>query len=483
MVDAWENEGLSAQEMATKLMEKFSEWGLSTDAVNTVLQDNNYWTAQVKDNVDLLTESAGQLGEGFSRTAEQIDLSGVSMKDAMGGMRDALYELSLSGGEFSGTYQGILMSMDDTLASSATAQEALNMLAGQLEAAGIPADQFISKLKQRFPEATMAVKSSVDTNIAGAQQTMTTEMGKADKAVSDSTSSMKKNAENNLAGVKSAAELSASGVSDTTILSWGNSAREVTLKLREMKLAASTELGNMTETVRSFSESMYNIMTKKFEYLGSKIKQIISAMSKDTKSVFSSMLSGLSESTQKATNRIVNIFSRIPREISSSLGDNMYYAGRNAAVSFANGISSVHIPMPHISVDANTWSNGNGYSYRMSSSVNWYKSGGLFGVPSVIGVGEAGKEAVLPLENKRTMSMIADSIMSRAPQGSLDQQTIENAVAKGVAMAMMNNQQNPINVTCYAELKTEDNEVLARAVTKGQKSIDRRLHPTLQFGY
>lgn len=483
LVDAWENEGLSAQEMATKLMEKFSEWGLSTDAVNTVLQDNNYWTAQVKDNVDLLTESAGQLGEGFSRTAEQIDLSGVSMKDAMGGMRDALYELSLSGGEFSGTYQGILMSMDDTLASSKTAQEALNMLAGQLEAAGIPADQFISKLQERFPEATMAVKSSVDTNIAGAQQTMTTEMGKADKAVSDSTSSMKKNAENNLAGVKSAAELSASGVSDTTILSWGNSAREVTLKLREMKLAASTELGNMTETVRSFSESMYNIMTKKFEYLASKIKQIISAMSKDTKSVFSSMLSGLSESTQKATNRIVNIFSRIPREISSSLGDNMYYAGRNAAVSFANGISSVHIPMPHISVDANTWSNGNGYSYRMSSSVNWYKSGGLFGVPSVIGVGEAGKEAVLPLENKRTMSMIADSIMSRAPQDSLDQQTIENAVAKGVAMAMMNNQQNPINVTCYAELKTEDNEVLARAVTKGQKSIDRRLHPTLQFGY
>lgn len=483
MVDAWENEGLSAQEMAAKLMEKFSEWGLSTDAVNTVLQDNNYWTSQVKDNVDLLAESAGQLGEGFSRTAEQIDLSGVSMKDAMGGMRDALYELSLSGGEFSGTYQGILMSMDDTLASSATAQEALNMLVGQLEATGIPADQFISKLQERFPEATMAVKSSVDTNIVGAQQTMTTEMGKADKAVSDSTSSMKKNAENNLAGVKSAAELSASGVSDTTILSWGNSAREVTLKLREMKLAASTELGNMTETVRSFSESMYNIMTKKFEYLANRIKQIIEAMDKDVDSVFDTMLSGLSENIRSSTSDIIRSFSRIPREISYLLGDNMYNAGRNAAISFANGISSVHIPMPHISVDANTWSNGSGYSYRMSSSVNWYKSGGLFGVPSVIGVGEAGKEAVLPLENKRTMSMIADSIMSRAPQGSLDQQTIENAVAKGVAMAMMNNQQNPINVTCYAELKTEDNEVLARAVTKGQKSIDRRLHPTLQFGY
>lgn len=483
LVDAWENEGLSAQEMATKLMEKFSEWGLSTDAVNTVLQDNNYWTAQVKDNVDLLTESAGQLGEGFSRTAEQIDLSGVSMKDAMGGMRDALYELSLSGGEFSGTYQGILMSMDDTLASSATAQEALNMLAGQLEAAGIPADQFISKLKQKFPEATLAVKTSVDTNIVGAQQTVTTEMGKANKAVTDNTSSMKKNAERNLSSVKKTAEQSAVGVNDTTVLNWGNSAREVTLKLREMKLAASTELGNMTETVRSFSESMYNIMTKKFEYLGERIKQLIQSMSTSVDSIFDTMLSGLSESVRNATNNIVRSFSNLSNRISSNMGNGMYNAGRSAAISFANGISSVHIPMPHINVDSNTWFNGSGYSYRMSSSVRWYKAGGLFGAPSVIGVGEAGKEAVLPLENKRTMSMIADSIMSRAPQGGLDQTTIENAVAKGVAMAMMNNQQNPINVTCYAELKTEDNEVLARAVTKGQQSLDYRMNPTPQFGY
>ena len=224
-------------------------------------------------------------------------------------------------------------------------------------------------------------------------------------------------------------------------------------------------------------------MTKKFEYLGERIKQLIQSMSTSVDSIFDTMLSGLSESVRNATNNIVRSFSNLSNRISSNMGNGMYNAGRSAAISFANGISSVHIPMPHINVDSNTWFNGSGYSYRMSSSVRWYKAGGLFGAPSVIGVGEAGKEAVLPLENKRTMSMIADSIMSRAPQGSLDQQTIENAVAKGVAMAMMNNQQNPINVTCYAELKTEDNEVLARAVTKGQQSLDYRMNPTPQFGY
>ena len=66
--------------------------------------------------------------------------------------------LSLSGGEFSGTYQGILMSMDDTLASSATAQEALNMLAGQLEAAGIPATNLYQNLNKDFQKQHLQLK-------------------------------------------------------------------------------------------------------------------------------------------------------------------------------------------------------------------------------------------------------------------------------------------------------------------------------------
>ena len=79
----------------------------------------------------------------------------------------------MTGGESAATYQGILMSMDDTLSSATTAQEALDMISGQLEAAGVPADEFIDKLGVYFPQATQAVKTSVDTNIVGAQQTVT----------------------------------------------------------------------------------------------------------------------------------------------------------------------------------------------------------------------------------------------------------------------------------------------------------------------
>lgn len=46
-------------------------------------------------------------------------------------------------------------------------------------------------------------------------------------------------------------------------------------------------------------------------------------------------------------------------------------------------------------------------------------------------------------------------------------------------MSLMNNQANGnINLTVYSELRTENNEVLARAVTKGQQSLNSRFEPS-----
>lgn len=304
--------------------------------------------------------------------------------------------------------------------------------------------------------------------------------GETEDTVSESTEQMKTDAETNLSGVGEAAESAFGDVSDTTVLNWGNSAEEVKLNLRAMKLAASEQLAAMTETVRSYSQSMYNIFTKKFESLGERISQIIENMDTGLNTSFQKLFNSLSSSIDSSISRITRQFSTLTQRISNSM-QGMYNIGRNAAVQFANGISSVHIPMPHINVNSNTWYNGSGYSYSMSSSVNWYKMGGLFATPAVIGVGEAGKEAVLPLENRRTMSMIADSIMENTP--AFDDGMLTNAVSAGMSMAMMNNQGNQTPINLYATLYTEDNEVLARAVAKGQDAIDYRTNPTPRFGY
>ena len=58
-------------------------------------------------------------------------------------------------------------------------------------------------------------------------------------------------------------------------------------------------------------------------------------------------------------------------------------------------------------------------------SVDWYKRGGVFTSPSIIGVGEAGNEAVLPL-NKKTYQSIADGISDCS--NNVDNSTINVAL-------------------------------------------------------
>lgn len=58
--------------------------------------------------------------------------------------------------------------------------------------------------------------------------------------------------------------------------------------------------------------------------------------------------------------------------------------------------------------------------------VNWYARGGIFDRASLIGVGEAGKEAVVPLEkNTGWMQMVADGLMERMEQSRFAEQLAE----------------------------------------------------------
>lgn len=90
-----------------------------------------------------------------------------------------------------------------------------------------------------------------------------------------------------------------------------------------------------------------------------------------------------------------------------------------------------HIKLPHFSIRPRGWSIGDLLHGEIPSlGINWYKKGGIFNSPSVIGVGEAGPEAVLPIEKLSGMlSVMADSIVnglstSMALQGAGDVGTI-----------------------------------------------------------
>ena len=263
----------------------------------------------------------------------------------------------------------------------------------------------------------------------------------------------------NSASAATSAENSFSRVSTSATKNWGNSSREVTKNVRQMKIDASTELGRMDETVRSHFGSQYRIALGKWQNLGRDISSYIRG----------TMNTSIGGAIQAVVSTIRSNFS------------NMYSIGQTAMQNLRNGMESIHIRTPHISMDYTDWQEGRTHKWRYNSRVDWYAKGGLFNAASVIGVGEAGKEAVLPLTNKQAMKSIADSITGNMPDGSigLGKEEMTQAVTQGVAMAMMNmntgGNSSPQYISNTINL---DGRAIAKAVTKAQNDNNRRKNPS-----
>lgn len=288
LIEADESAGKANNEMYDDMIQKLAEYGVSADKARGILEQYGSQAGVSTEFVEDMTAKVEALGTGFSETTGKIDTSSITVKDAIKGVRDVLYDLSMTSSDYAGTYQGILSSFNNTSGSAATAQEAFDMVYNSLKDAGVPLDELNKALAERFPSTTVAVKTSVDKNIVGAQETVTSATGK-----------MKTDAESNLSDVQKAAEDATSGVNTATVTNWGSSSEEVYKNVRQMKIDVSTGLGEMDKTVRSHFGSQYNIMTKKWEDAAKRITgsgQIIDEM----KAAINRKMEGIARNMQSA---------------------------------------------------------------------------------------------------------------------------------------------------------------------------------------
>lgn len=66
---------------------------------------------------------------------------------------------------------------------------------------------------------------------------------------------------------------------------------------------------------------------------------------------------------------------------------------------FGGGVKAPHVPLPHFSISPAGWKIGDLLKGKIPSlSVKWYAQGGIFNGPTLAGIGEAGPEAVVPLD-------------------------------------------------------------------------------------
>lgn len=274
------------------------------------------------------------------------------------------------------------------------------------------------------------------------------------------------------------------------VAEYGVEAKTVSDVLNEMQRKQDAHTQKTKEQYeQQYQNTTSNLSKTKSAYEDTRLtsQQLMAKLTNDILSQSAAASQGFTKNFTDGFDKIASAFKGVTSNISSELqimSAQMYQAGRTLSQQLNQGLNSIwvsfpNIKLPHIGWWWNQFDFGGTWFNIPSFYVNWYKSGGLFmgGDGQIVGLAEGGKdEAVLPLENKRAMARIANAIVDANSGMGFNSQEIADAVAVGVSTAMMNNSGNNQNQMLYVEVKTENDEVLARAVTRGQRKIGQRFN-------
>lgn len=342
--------------------------------------------------------------------------------------------------------------------SGATARAAFQALMDKMAEMGIDTGKVIKAFSEDVPKASSTMSKSVETATKSISSKSKTGFGIASAAVSTAMAGMKKSTESTMPSIWSKIKNTNDDVETNSKTNWGNSASAVSTALGTMDTDTKDVMGKVMTTIQSYWSSVLINTNQIWEKASGKVDKETEKM----KTYTETNLSGISDKIK----RLFNV--------------NLTLIGRETAQSFADGMKQVHLPT--LTYYISEWRKHDLGGGRTSSTPvykpNWYAKGGLFNGAQVIGIGEAGSEAVLPLENPRTMKKIADSIVSSS-DGSmgLTKEEMAKAVAQGVAMAMSMNSgtKNPQYIMNSIIL---DGSEIAKAVTKAQNDTDSRFNPS-----
>lgn len=156
-------------------------------------------------------------------------------------------------------------------------------------------------------------------------------------------------------------------------------------------------------TVTVLGTAIKTFIVTTIDFVRTKVINVVTAIKNTFVSIGSSIVSAVRNTFTTVKNTISNAITNAKNVVSSGL---------QAIKGFFSNLTLKlpHIDLPHFSISG-------GFSLKPPSiphiSVDWYKQGGVFDKPSIIGVGEQGQEAVMPLENNtQWIGMLAGEISS-----------------------------------------------------------------------
>ena len=171
--------------------------------------------------------------------------------------------------------------------------------------------------------------------------------------------------------------------------------------------------------IKSFITTAWNTIKSVTSTVWNGIKSVISGAIKGAKSIVSNVVGGIKSTVSNVFHSVKSTVTTIWNGIKTAI-TRPIEAAKNTISGIINKIKGLfnfklsfpsvsipHIPLPHFSISGSF----NPLKGQLPSiGINWYATGGIFNGPSVVGIGEAGTEAVVPLSNKSKMAPFAKAV-------------------------------------------------------------------------
>lgn len=180
-----------------------------------------------------------------------------------------------------------------------------------------------------------------------------------------------------------------------------------------IKNTTSSVWNGIKSTMSGIWEGIKNGVTNAINQVKSTVSNIWNGIKDKTSSVWNGIKSTISGVVDGIASTVRNVFNRI-RDTITGIWDGIVNFFRN-----------IHIPLPHFSISGSL--NPFSGDFPPHVGINWYKEGGIFDRPSVIGVGESGSEAVVPTHK---LDAFFDAALKRVGAGEKTQDAVNVYIAQ-----------------------------------------------------